>query len=151
VEWEGNLQANSQSHRAFDGSVEDKVKSQKKLVEALKVEWALLWSERFNDKVRAEGVSVSDYASLRVEQGTIIQATRDFKALSFREILERNVVENPDRFVQPDVNVGGWNKFVEKEIMARSPQRNKRALAYIPEKREVQQPKKGGRGWLHST
>ena len=24
-------------------------------------QWKLLWSERFNDKVRAEGVSVSDY------------------------------------------------------------------------------------------
>ena len=102
-----------------DGSLEDRVKAQKELVEKLKVQWKLLWSERFNDKVRAEGVSVSDYASLNVERGTIIHATRDFKALSFKEILEQNVVENLDRVVQPDVDVGGWNKFVKTKITSR--------------------------------
>ena len=44
-----------------DGSREDRVEEQKKLVEKLKVQWKLLWSERFDDKVRAEGVSMSDY------------------------------------------------------------------------------------------
>ena len=140
------------SAQAFaDGSREGRVEEQKKLVEELKVQWKLLWSERFNDKVRAEGVSVSDYASLSVERGTIIHATRDFKALSFREILEQHLVEDPDRFVQPDVNVGGWNKFIKTEITGRRPQRSKRVASYVPEKRGVQQPKKGGRGWLHAT
>jgi hypothetical protein len=132
-----------------DGSLEDRVKAQKELVEKLMVQWKLLWSERFNDKVRAEGVSVSDYTSLRVERGTIIHATRDFKALNFKEILEQHMVEGSDRFVQPNVDVGGWNKFVKTKITGREPQRNKRTLAYVPKKREVQQPKKGGRGWLH--
>jgi hypothetical protein len=121
------------------------------LVEKLKVQWKLLWSERFNDKVRAEGVSVSDYASLSVERGTIIHATRDFKALSFKEIVEQNLVDNFDRAVQPDVDVGGWNKFVKTHIASRGSQRNKRALSHVPEKQVVQQPKKGGRGWLHAT
>jgi len=134
-----------------DVSLEDRVKAQKELVEKLKVQWKLLWSERFNDKVRAEGVSVSDYASLHVERGTIIHATRDFKAISFKEILDQNVAENLDRAVQPDVDVGGWNKFVKTQITSREPQRNKRTLAYVPKKRVVQQPKKGGRGWLHAT
>ena len=44
------------------GSLEGRVEEQKKLVEELKVQWKLLWSERFDDKVRAEGVSVNDYA-----------------------------------------------------------------------------------------
>lgn len=134
-----------------DVSLEDRVKAQKELVEKLKVQWKLLWSERFNDKVRAEGVSVSDYASLSVERGTIIHATRDFKALNFKEILEQHMVEDIDRVVQPDVDVGGWNKFVKTQITGRGPQRNKRALSDVPKKQIVQQPKKGGRGWLHAT
>lgn len=143
------MQVTNHSPQAFaDDSSEGRIKAQKELVEALKVQWKLLWSERFNDKVRAEGVSVSDYASLSVERGTIIHATRDFKALSFKEILEQHMVEDLDRVVQPDVNVGGWNKFVKTEITGREPQRNKRT---VPKKRVVQQSKKGGRGWLHVT
>ncbi len=110
-----------------------------------------MWSERFNDKVRAEGVSVSDYTSLHVERGTIIHATRDFKALNFKEILEQHMVEDPERFTQPNVDVGGWNKFVKTKIISREPQRKNRALSIDPKKTEVQQPKKGGRGWLHTT
>lgn len=125
-----------------------KVDAQKKLVEELKSEWKLLWSERFDDKVKAEDISVSNYVSLHVEQGTVIHATRDFKALNFREILEEHLVENPDRFIQPNPNVGGWNKFIKSRI-TNSNSRKKRASSYVPEKREVQQPKKGGRGWLH--
>ncbi len=131
-------------------SHEAQVVAQKKLVDELKAQWKLLWSERFDDKVKAEGVSVSDYDRLRVERGLIIHATRDCKTLNFREILEQNLVENPDRYVQPDVNVGGWGKFIKTEITSKKPQRGRRAAAYVPEKREVQQPKKGGRGWLHS-
>ena len=101
--------------------------------------------------MRAEGVSVSDYTSLRVERGTIIHATRDFKAISFKEILDQNVVENLDRVVQPDVHMGGWNKFVKTQITSRGSQKNKRALSDVPKKQIVQQPKKGGRGWLHAT
>jgi hypothetical protein len=148
----GKLDRLRYSAQAFaGGSREGRVEEQKKLVEELKVQWKLLWSERFDDKVRAEGVSVSDYVSLRVERGTIIHATRDFKALSFREILELHLVEDLDRVVQPDVHVGGWNKFIKTKITGRGPQRNKRALSYVPKKRGVQQPKKGGRGWLHAT
>jgi len=134
-------------------SYESRVEAQKKLVEELKGQWKLLWIERFDDKERAEGVSVDDYSLLRVERGTIIHATRDFKALSFREILELHMVENPDRFVQPEASVGGWNKFIKKEITSQSPhRRSKRVASYIAEKpatRGVQQLKKRGRGWLH--
>lgn len=138
------------SHSNADASV-DRIKAQKELVEKLKVQWKLLWTERFDDKVKAEGISMSNYESLRVERGTIIHATRDFKALSFKEILEQYLVENPDRFVQPDVNIGGWNKFVKTEISNLRPQGNKRALPDVPKKQAAKQPKKGGRGWLHAT
>jgi len=146
------LQVTNDSPQAsVDASLESRIKAQKELVEKLKVEWKLLWSERFNDKERAEGISVSDYASLYVERGTIIHATRDFKALNFKEILEQHIVEDSDRFVQPNVDVGGWNKFVKTKITSREPQRNKRTLAYVPKKRQGQQPKKGVRGWRRAT
>lgn len=110
-----------------------------------------MWSERYNDTVKAEGVSVSDYTALHVERGTIIHATRDFKPLNFKEILDEQIIENSDRLIQPSVDVGGWNKFVKTKITVREPQKNKRALEYAPKKREAQQPKKGGRGWLHTN
>jgi hypothetical protein len=130
--------------------VDDKAKAQKKLVEELKVQWKQLWSDRLDDKVRAEGVSTANYESLRIERGTIIHATRDFKALNFKEILEEHLVENPDRFIQPDRQVGGWNKFVKTEI-TNQPKKTKRATEHVPKKPEGKQPKKGGRGWLHAT
>ena len=130
-----------------------RAEAQKKLVDELKIQWKLLWSERFDDKVRAEGISVDDYSALRVERGTIIHATRDYKALSFREILEQNMVENPDRFVQPENTVGGWTKFVKKEIAGQNHNRKRTASYELEKKKQVvlQQPKKGGRGWLHCT
>ncbi|XES77836.1 MAG: hypothetical protein ACBZ72_02890 [Candidatus Bathyarchaeia archaeon] len=121
----------------------------KEAVEELKTEWKKLWKERFDDRVRAEGIAVADYSSLFVDQGTIIHATRDFKVLNFKEILERHQIENAERYVQPDPQVGGWNKFIKKEIINQKPKKIKRAESYRPEKKEIQQPKKGGRGWLH--
>lgn len=128
----------------------DRIKLQKELVEKLKGEWKLLWSERFDDRVRAEGISVGDYASLHVERGTIIHATRDFKALNFKEILDQNTTEHFERYLTPDVNVGGWSKFVKTKITNPMPKKMCQ-MPCAPKKRLVQQPKKGGRGWLHAT
>ena len=122
---------------------------QKKLVAELKEEWKLMWSERFDDKVRAEGVSVNNYTCLRVEQGTIIHATKDFKILNFKEILKEHLVENPDRYIEPNNNNGGWNKFIKNNIGTTKNGQKKQASDYIPAKPVGCQPKKGGRGWLH--
>ncbi len=137
-----------------ESSYESKVEAQKKLVAELKVEWKLLWSERFNDKEKAEGVSANDYKVLHVERGLVIHATRNFKALNFQEILEKQKIENPERFIQPDIRIGGWNKFIKNEIAPQSSQQSKRVASYLDEKRSIkheasQLPKKGGRGWLH--
>ena len=129
---------------------ENKREAQKKLVEELRVEWKLLWSERFNDRVKAEGISVNDYSSLQVNRGTVIHATRNFKALNFSEIVKEHIGEDAERFVQPSAIEGGWNKFIKTKI-TNSPRRGKRADSYVPAKSVDQQPKKGGRGWLHST
>jgi hypothetical protein len=145
-----------------DGSIMDfvdedrkaRVEEQKRLIEELKAQWKLMWSERYDDRVRAEGVSVNDYAILDVEKGTIIHATKDFKILNLKQILEKYKIDNPERYVQPDNHIGGWNKFIKAEINIK-PQRGSRAAAYIKdqktEKKSGRQAKKGGRGWLHST
>jgi hypothetical protein len=125
-------------------------KTQKKQVDELKVEWKLMWRERFNDRSRAEGISVANYASLRVEQGTVIHATRDFKALNFKEILEQHMVERPDRFIQPHPNEGGWRKFIKTKII-NNDLKNKPIDSISEIKKNVgQQPKKNGHGWLHT-
>ena len=119
------------------------------MVEELKIQWKKLWQERLDDKVRAEGIAIDDYSKLFVEKGTIIHATRDFKALNFREILEQNQIANADRFIPPSPQVGGWTKFIKTNIRSQRMRRNTRASLYRGEKKEKQQPKKGGRGWLH--
>jgi len=136
-------------------SHESTIEAQKKLVEALKAQWKLMWSERFDDKLAAEGVSANDYDILQVERGLIIHATRNFKALSFKDILQQKMVENPERFIPPNVHVGGWNKFIKTEIATNRTQRKKHSTSDTSEKsagkQTAQQSKKGGRGWLHTT
>lgn len=131
-----------------------KVQTQKKLVEELKIQWRLLWSQRFEDKVRAEGVSTAEYVDLAVEQGTIIHATKDFKALNFKEILQKHLVENPERYIAPDVNTGGWKKFIKTDINTKKYPRKDYSAAINDKKakkQSCQHSKKGGRGWLHTV
>ena len=123
--------------------------TEKELVEELKTQWKKLWQERIDDKVRAEGIATTDYTKLFVDKGTIIHATRSFKPLSFKEILEQNQIQNTDRLIPPNPRIGGWTKFIKIAITNQKLQRKRRALTYEEPKKEKQQPKKGGRGWLH--
>ena len=142
------LQITSDSAKSADGpSGKSKTQAQKQLVEELKVQWKLLWEERFDDKVRAEGISVNDYERLFVTQGTVIHATKDFKALNFKDILEQHKVENPERYIPPNISVGGWNKFIKTEVTG---QRIKKANS-PPVKSSCQMQKKNKRGWLHTA
>jgi hypothetical protein len=122
---------------------------QKEMVEELRIHWKKLWQERVDDRVRAEGVATADYSDLYVEKGTIIHATRAFKALNFKEILEQHQIENADRFIAPPPQIGGWKKFIKVNITNQRSGKYRRAELYRNEQREKQQPKKGGRGWLH--
>lgn len=121
------------------------------LVEQLKIEWKRMWRERVDDHFRAEGIAIKDYSKLFVDRGTIIHATRDFRALSFKEILELHKIAPADRFLPPNPSVGGWGKFIRTAITCSSPRRGVRAAAYRAEQsaRVKQHLKKGGRGWLH--
>ena len=123
---------------------------QKEFVEELRTEWKRLWIERIDDKVRAEGVAVDDYTSLFIDKGTVIHATRNFKALNFKDILEQHQVLNVERYIPPDPHVGGWNKFAKEKIAVDRNRKNERfAKSLVLEKSDKIQMKKNGRGWLH--
>jgi hypothetical protein len=116
---------------------------QKTIVDELKMEWKRLWQERVDDKVRAEGIAIHDYSMLYIDRGTIIHATRDYKALNFKDILQQHEIENAQRYIPPSQAVGGWNKFIKIEIINQKPHKKKRAQLYQKEKTEKQQFKKG--------
>jgi len=125
----------------------------RKFVEELKKQWKTLWRERIDDKVRAEGISDKEYSQLFVERGTVIIATRKFKAPDFHEILQRHLssVSNDLNYVlPPNSAVGGWGKFVRNALnnQQRFARRRRSAQAEL-NKKTGQQLKKCGRGWLH--
>lgn len=123
--------------------------SQENVVEEIKIQWKRLWQERLDDKLRAEGIATKDYSSLFVEKGTIIRATKDYKALNLREIIDKHQIENPDRHIPPNPNIGGLTKFIKTNISIKHSQKIKRNFFYSSKKNKKQQPRKGGRGWLH--
>ncbi len=124
--------------------------NQKELVTELKIQWKKLWRERLDDKVRAEGIAVNDYGDLFIDKGTVIHATRDFKALNFKEILEEHEVINAERYIPPDPHVGGWTKFVKTNITNNAVKKQKSsAVPFVEAKKEKQHLKQNGRGWLH--
>ena len=126
------------------------VSDQKKAVEELQAEWKSLWRERFDDKVRAEGIANRDYPGCFVDRGTVIFATRKFKLLNFRDVLELHGVIDANRFVPVDPRVGGWGKFIRKSITTQKPNgRVSRASCFFEETKRKQHLRKGGRGWIH--
>ena len=123
--------------------------SQKTMVEELKTQWSRLWEERLDDKVRAEGVATNDYSLLFVEKGTVIRATKDYKALNLREIIEKHQIANPDKYISPNPHVGGLTKFIKMNISNKELEKNQRKNFFCNNKSKKQQIKNGGRGWLH--
>lgn len=119
------------------------------LIKELKIQWKTLWQERIDDKVRAEGIANRDYSMLFVEKGLVIFATKDFKALNFREILAHHKLVDVDR-ISPSPQVGGWGKFIRTMISKpKSSSRVREVRQWLEKDKRRQQPKKGGRGWLH--
>jgi hypothetical protein len=122
----------------------------REIVEELREQWKKLWWERIDDKVRAEGIANRDFSMLFIDKGTVIFATRDFKLLSFREILQQHVVNDVERILPPNPTVGGWGKFVRTMIINRkSSKRVNQTRKQLEDEKQRQQLKKGGRGWLH--
>jgi hypothetical protein len=114
-------------------------------VEEVRGQWRLMWKDRVDDRVRAEGVACQDYDKLFVERGTVVLATRNFKLLTLRGILEQHRVVNADRFLPGDPHAGGWRKFGR----AHAYKRLQDGSEFKAEGEKPRQMKKGGRGWLH--
>ena len=113
----------------------------------LRVEWAELWRTRLDDALRAEGISVREFERLFVERGEILFATRDFKAVSFRSILERHMGSDAAARLSPEPVVGGWGRFIrEYFVQPRDSQKRYRPEVKVD---ASQQKRKNGRGWLN--
>jgi len=122
-------------------------KEKKAFIEELKRQWKLLWIERIDDKLKAEGIANKDFEMLFVDRGTIIMATRDYKPLDFRQLLQQHDLVHDEGLV-PSASMGGWGKFA-REVYGRKPGERRGRLFVKPERLSMQ-PKKGGRGWLHA-
>jgi len=119
-------------------------------IDELRGQWKLLWRDRIDDKVRAEGIADKDYSSLFVNRGTVIVATRDCKPPDFVEILEQHRSDVVENVVPPSPSVGGWGKFA-RTMLSRQKRFSMRGRPTTskPQRDRGQQRKKGGRGWLH--
>jgi hypothetical protein len=122
---------------------------EKEKIERIKKQWKLLWQEKLDDKLRAEGMAIRDYSAIFVEKGTIIYATRNFKFLTIREILKQHQILDAERYVPIDPQTGGLTKFIKTRITNRSSWRKKEAKVILGKTHERQQRKKSGRGWLN--
>ncbi|UCC33139.1 MAG: hypothetical protein JSW53_04995 [Candidatus Bathyarchaeota archaeon] len=119
-------------------------------VDGLRESWRLLWWDRIDDKLKAEGIANKNYDLLFVDQGTVIVATRNYAPPSFKVILERHAEEKqPGWVVVPDPMRGGWGKFARDVINGQKRfTRHGRPVPSQPRKKR-QQLKKNGKGWLH--
>jgi hypothetical protein len=120
----------------------------KEFVDELRGEWKLLWRERIDDRVRAEGIANREYSKLYVERGTVIVATRDYKPPDFVEILKQHIASDAEKLVPPNPAIGGWGKFM-KGVLRKQRGLTRRRAPPEADRKEGQQLKKGGRGWLH--
>lgn len=120
----------------------------KEFVDELRVQWKLLWRNRIDDKIRAEGIANQDYSKLFVDRGTVIIATRDYKPPDFVEILQQHISSDAEKLVPPSPAVGGWGKFV-RSVLSKQKGLTRRLAPPEPDRKKDQQLKKGGRGWLH--
>ncbi|UCC33948.1 MAG: hypothetical protein JSW53_02805 [Candidatus Bathyarchaeota archaeon] len=123
----------------------------KDLVDKLKVQWKMLWRERMDDKVRAEGIASQDYSELFVERGLVIVASKDYRPLFFGEILQQHIPpEVSDRVIPPNPSTGGWRRFIKTNI-GRQRQLTKRGRPipqeFMPKTKKRSQ--KSEKGWLH--
>lgn len=122
-------------------------KEKKAFIEELKRQWSLLWTERIDDKVKAEGIASKDFSLLFVDRGTVIMATRDYKPLDFKQILQEHKLEQMESMVSPNPAVGGWGRFA-REVFCRK--REDKHPSFQKVRRLNGSQKKGGKGWLHA-
>lgn len=120
----------------------------KEFVDELRGQWKLLWRDRIDDKVKAEGIANQDYSKLFVERGTIIIATKDYKPPDFIEILQQHISSDAEKLLPPNPTIGGWKKFI-RSTLNKQKSLTRRQAPPESNRKKGQQLKKSGRGWLH--
>lgn len=115
----------------------------------LKEEWRLVWRERYDDRIKAEGIVIRDYPLVFMDRGFVLFASRESKTPTFSEIADYWASQG--RIYAPSPDVGGWGKFIRTELRKASHSRA-RVFSHKPSRSEnaKQQLKKGGKGWLHA-
>ena len=112
----------------------------------LKKEWIQLWSTKYDDKNKGEGVSTNKHHRLYVDKGQVIYATRDYSQLDFNEILEKNLGKEYAEKTSPPPEIGGYRKFAKKTFPSKKkPDREKPKIKIDLS----QHQRKSGRGWLN--
>lgn len=119
------------------------------LRDELKGDWATLWKTKLEDRVTAEGISSQEFMRLFVNSGEILFASRDFKPISFREIIERHLGSDVAGKVDPDPSIGGWGKFIRENlpVSKKASKRERPAIKFDTS----QQQRKHGCGWLNKA
>ena len=130
-------------------AINKKTQTKNELVENLIAQWKTLWREKIDDPIKAEKIANNTYSSLYIEKGTIIQASRNYKIPSFKEIVRLNKIENGERYIPPNPNIGGWTKFTKKYITSQKTNK-KNPNPLIQKNRDKKNlQKQSGRGWIH--
>jgi len=121
----------------------------KRIRDELKASWGDLWLTRIDDEVRAEGIASLYFPELFTDRGDIIFATRDYKPLSFNEILEKHLPRDIVDKINPSPEMGGVRKFIKENFAKNQVERRKDPLVEDLTLKKQLQKKQGGRGWLH--
>ncbi len=121
----------------------------KKFLDEFNSQWKELWRDLVGDKFNAEKIAGNDYSMLFIERGTVVTSTRADKPLTYNETLLQHWRAKNLKTLPPDPNVGGWRKFSQTMKNAQKRPQLQKATP-LKSNRRVKQPKKGGRGWLHT-
>lgn len=137
---------------SWSGETENNKKNSLEIpLEDVKAEWKMLWQNRIEDKVRAEGIAKRTYALLCVDQGTVIAATRDYKPLDLKEILKSYGKHNNELIETPNPAVGGYGKFARTVLNKQKRYKQWKENPVIKTKKGKKNlpQKKNRKGWLH--
>lgn len=126
-----------------------KKQSEREMVEDLKDQWKKLWVKKIDDPIRGETIADDNFVKLFIEKGTVIHATRDFKPVSFNEVLRLHKIQSCERYFQINPEIGGWKKFSKDFINKQKEIKRKNPLRISKLSMQEKQLKKSGRGWLN--
>jgi len=115
----------------------------------LKKEWKLMWTERFDDRTKGEGIVTRDHPLIFMDRGSVIFASRDVKTPTFSEIVELWAARGSIYAPQPAV--GGWGKFIRTQLRSASHSRARKFASDLFNLKANQCKKKHAKGWLHIT